>query len=73
MYVKIGNLPATKRKEPALMAVLLLELLQVTPKYPQSSSVNNVQREVNADTVQDVFDLTFALLQYSVLEGILID
>ena len=55
------------------MAVLLLALLPVPPKLSQSSSANNVQREVNADTLQGVFDLIFAPLHNAVLEGILID
>ena len=55
------------------MAVLLLALLPVPPKLPQSSSANNVQREVNADTLQGVFDLIFAPLQDAALEGVPID
>ena len=55
------------------MAVLLLALLPVPPKLPQSSSANNVQREVNGDAMQGVFDLIFVPLQDAALEGILID
>ena len=73
MYITIGNLPSTKRNKPGSMAVLLLALLPVPPKLPQSSSANNVQREVNADTLQGVFDLIFTLLQGTALEGVLID
>ena len=73
MYITIGNLPSTKRNKPGSMAVLLLALPPVPPKLPQSSSANKVQREVNADTLQGVFDLIFAPLQDAVLEGVLID
>ena len=55
------------------MAVLLLALLPVPPKLRQSSSANNVQREINADTLQGVFELIFAPLQDAALEGVPID
>jgi hypothetical protein len=73
VYITIGNLPSTKRNRPGSMAVLLLALLPVPPKLPQSSSANNVQREINADTLQGVFDLIFAPLQDAALEGVPID
>src|SRR5205807_8179742 len=73
MYLTIGNLLSTKRNKPGSMAVLLLTLLPVPSKLPQSPSINNVQREVNANTLQGVFDLIFAPLQDAALEGILID
>src|SRR5437588_5717059 len=73
MYITIGNLPSTKHNKPGSIAVLLLTLLPVPPKLLQSSSANNVEREVNADTLQGVFDLIFTPLQDTALEGVLID
>src|SRR5437879_2672082 len=73
MYITIGNLPSTKRNKPGSMAVLFLALLLVPPKLLRSSSANNVQREVNADILQYVFDLMFTPLQDAALEGVLID
>src|SRR5437588_4421266 len=73
MYITIRNLPSTKRNKPRSMAVLLLALLPVPSKLPQSSSANNVQKEVNTDTLQGIFNLIFVPLQDAVLEGVLID
>ena len=55
------------------MAVLLLALLPVPPKFPQSSSANELQRQINADTLQGVFDLLFEPLRESALGGVPID
>ena len=73
MYIAIRNLPSTMSDKPESMAVRLLVLLQVPLQLPQSSSANNVQREVNADILQGVFDLVFVPVQNAALEGILID
>jgi len=62
VYITIGNLPSTKRNRPGSMAVLLLALLPVPPKLSQSSSAKDVQRDINADTLQGVFELIFAPL-----------
>src|SRR5437868_13048814 len=73
MYITIGNLPLTKRNKPGSMAVLLLEQLPLPSKLSQSSSTNNIQRKVNANILQGIFDLIFAPLQDTELEGVLID
>jgi len=55
------------------MAVLLLALLPVPPKLSKSTKVDQYQRQVNADTVQDGFKLIFAPLQHAALDGVPID
>jgi len=45
------------------MAVLLLALLPVPPKLSKSSKADRRRRKINADTLQDVFELIFAPLQ----------
>jgi len=63
VYITIGNLPSAQRNSPGSMAVLLLALLPVPPKLPKSSKAAQRQRNTNADTLQDVFELIFAPLQ----------
>jgi len=55
------------------MAVLLLALLPVPPKLSKSSKADERQRKINADTLQDVFELIFARLQDVAHVGIPID
>jgi len=55
------------------MAVLLLALLPVPPKLSKCSKADRCQREINADTLQDVFELIFAPLQDVAHVGIPID
>ena len=55
------------------MAVLLLALLPVPPKFPQSSSADKLQGQINADTLQGVLRLIFSPLQDVALEGVSID
>jgi len=55
------------------MAVLLLALLQVLPKLSKSSKADRRQRQINADTLQDVFELIFAPHQDVAHVGIPID
>jgi len=55
------------------MAVLLLALLPVPPKLSKSTKADQYQREVNADTVQDVLEFIFAPRQHAALDGVLID
>jgi len=55
------------------MAVLLLALLPVPPKLSKSTKGDQYQRQVNADTLKDVFDFLFAPLQHAALDGVPID
>lgn len=73
VYITIGNLPSAKRNKPGSMAVLLLALLPIQPKFSKSSSANELQRQINADTLQGVFKLLFEPLQEVPLEGVPID
>ena len=73
VYITIGNLPSARRNSPGSMAVLLLALLPVPPKLSKSSKADRRQRKINADTLEDVFELIFAPLQDVVHVGIPID
>src|SRR5437588_185159 len=73
VYITLGNLPATRRNAPGSMAVLLLALLPIPPKFSKSSSADELQRQINADTIQGVFDLIFEPLQETAPEGTPID
>jgi len=55
------------------MAVLLLPLLPVPHKLSKASKADRRQRKINADTLQDVFELIFAPLQDVAHVGIPID
>ena len=73
VYITLGSLPATRRNAPGSMAVLLLALLPIPPKFSKSSSADKLQRQMNANTLQGVFDLIFEPLQETALEGTPID
>src|ERR1700709_124990 len=73
VYITIGNLLSTRCNKPGSMAVLLLALLPVPPKFVQSSSADKLQRQINADTLQGVLRLIFSPLQDAALEGVSID
>jgi len=55
------------------MAVLLLALLPVPPKLSKSTKADQYQRQVNADTLQDVFEFIFTPLQHAALDAVPID
>ena len=55
------------------MAVLFLALLPVPPKFSKSTKADQYQRQVNADTLEDVFEFIFMPLQHAVLDGFPID
>jgi hypothetical protein len=73
VYITIGNLPSTRRNKPGSMAIILLALLPVPPKFPQSSAADKLQREINADTLQGVFQLILEPLHDAAREGVPID
>jgi len=62
VYITIGNLPSARRNSPGSIAVLLLALLPIPHKFSKSSKADQCQRKINADTLQDVFELIFAPL-----------
>jgi len=45
------------------MAVLLLAILPIPRKFSKSSKADQCHRKINADTLQDVFELIFVPLQ----------
>jgi len=73
VYITIGNLPSAGCNSPGSMAVLLLALLPIPSKFPNSSNADQRQRKINADVLQDVFELIFAHLQDVEHAGIPID
>jgi len=73
VYITIGNLPSARRNSPGSMAVLLLALLPIPPQLSKSSKADQRLRKINADTLQDVFELIFAPLQDVAHTGIAID
>ena len=72
-YIMLGNLPSTRRNSPGSIAVLLLALLPVPPKLSKSTSADQHQRRINAETLQLVFQLLFEPLQAMAREGVNID
>ena len=73
VYISIGNLPSTRCNRPGSLGVLLLALLRVPPKLAGTSSTNTIQREINADTLQGVFQLIFKPIKARALEGVPIE
>jgi len=73
VYIPIGNLPSARGNSPGSMGVLLLVLLPIPPQLSKSSKADQRQRKINADTIQDVFELIFAPLQDLAHTGIAID
>jgi Plavaka transposase len=73
VYITIGNIPSTKRNRPGSLAVLLLALLPVPPKLIGTTSTDKLQRQINAETLQGVFDLIFQPLRDTADDGIPID
>jgi len=55
------------------MPVLLPALLPIPPKLLNSSKVDQHQRQINTDTLRDVFELIFAPLQDPGHEGVPIE
>jgi len=55
------------------MAVLLLALLPGPPKLSKSTKADQYLREVNADTLQEVFEFIFVPLQHTAVDGVPID
>ena len=73
VYITLRNLPSGRRNRPASMAILLLALLPIPPKLSKSSKADVHQRQINADTLRDVFKLIFAPLQDPARDGVPMD
>jgi len=73
VYITLGNIPSGRRNSPTSMAVLLLALLSIPPKLSKSSKADQHQRQINADTLRNVFELIFAALQDPAHDGVPID
>jgi len=73
VYITLGNLPSSRRNSPTSMAVLLLALLPIAPKLSNSSKADQHQRQINSDTLQDVFELIIAPLQDPAHDSLPID
>jgi len=70
VYITLGNLPSARRNTPGSMAVLLLALWPVPPKLSKSTKADQYQRQVNGDTLQDLFEFIVAPLQHLALDGV---
>jgi len=73
VYITLGNLPSGRCNSPTFMAVLLLALLPIHTKLSKSSKADQHQRQINADTLRDVFEIIFARLQDPAHDGLPID
>ena len=73
VYITIGNLRSARRNCLGSMAVRVLILLPIPPKLSRSSKADQCQRKINADTLQDVFELIFVPLQDVAHTGMAID
>ena len=61
LYVTIGNILSRTRNSPTKMPILLLALLPVPPKLSHESvRADEIQRQMNADALEAVFDLSLA-------------
>jgi len=70
VYITLGNLPSARRNSPGSMAVLLLALLPVPPKLSKSTKADQYQRQLNADTLQDILAFLFTPLEHAALDGV---
>jgi len=71
--ITLGNLLSGWRYSPTSMVVLLLALLPIPPKLSKSWKADQHQRQINADTLRDVFELIFAPLQDPACDAVPID
>ena len=72
VYVTIGNLPSTTCNRPGSMAIVLLALLPIPAKFAKSRA-HKLQRQMNANTLEGVFELIFEALRDTTLQGVPID
>jgi len=74
VYITRGKLPSGRHNNsPTSMAVLLLALLPIPPKLSKSSKAVQHSRQINTDTLRDVFELIFGPLQDPAHDGVPID
>ena len=70
----IGNILSGTRNSPTKMPILLLALLPVPPKLSHESvCADKIQRPMNANSLQAVFDLILAPLQEIANDGTMMD
>ena len=74
VYMTIGNILSRTQNSPTNMPILLLALLPVPPKLIyESVRADEIQRQMNADALQAVFDLILAPLQEIANDGAVMD
>ena len=74
VYLTIGNILSRTQNSPPKRPILLLALKPVAPKVSHESiCADEVQRQMNADALQAVFDLILAPLQGIANDGTVID
>jgi len=74
VYITIGNILSRTRSSPAKLAILLLALIPVPPKFTgESARANEAQRQTNVDGLRAGFDLGLAPLQQVPGEGTVMD
>ena len=74
VYVTIGNILSQTRNSPTKIPILVLALLPVPPKLShESGRADEIQRQMNADALQAVFDLILAPLQEIANDGAVMD
>ena len=73
-YVTIGNILSRTRKSLLKMAILLLALLPVPPKFTgESGRADEAKRQMNADVLRTGFVLVLAPFKQIVQEGTVMD
>ena len=73
VYITLGTLRSAWRNSCRSIAVLLLALLPVPPKFSKSTKAYQYQSQVKGDTLQDVFEFIFVPLHHAALDGVPID
>jgi len=73
VYITLGNPPSSQHNSPTSRADLLLALLPIPPRVSKSSNADQHQRQINTDTLRDVFELIFAPLEDRAHDGVPID
>jgi len=73
VYLTIGNIPSVWHNSTGSMAGLLLALLPIPPKLSKSFKGDQCERKIKTNTLQHVFELTFAPLQGVAHSGVPID
>jgi len=70
VYLTLGNLPCTWCNSPASMPVLPVALLPILPRISKSSKPDQHQRQINHDTLRDVYKFVLSPRQDQVRDGV---